>query len=80
MQTTIVKWGNSRGVRLPKLLLESVNLSDNDIVEITADNNMLIIRKSEKQSKIIEDLFKNFKGEYEPVEIDWGKPVGKEIW
>jgi transposase len=33
-----------------------------------------------KPHKSIEELFADFKGEYEPVDIDWGKPVGKEIW
>ena len=82
MQTTIVKWGNSQGIRLPKLLLDSVNLSDNDTVEVTAENNSLIIKKAESKRahKTIQDRFKDFHGEYEPIEIDWGKPVGNEIW
>ena len=28
----------------------------------------------------IEELFADFDSEYEMIEIDWGKPVGKEIW
>ena len=27
----------------------------------------------------IRDLFKDWQGQYEPVEIDWGEPVGAEI-
>lgn len=27
----------------------------------------------------IRDLFKDWQGQYEPVEIDWGAPVGAEI-
>jgi antitoxin MazE len=30
--------------------------------------------------KSIQELFEGFDGEYEPVEIDWGKPVGDEVW
>ena len=41
MTTTIVKWGNSRGVRLPKPFLEGLNLKDNDAVDITTDNNTI---------------------------------------
>ena len=38
-------------------------------------------RVSEKESEKsnIEKLFENFTGDYEPVEIDFGEPVGKEI-
>jgi hypothetical protein len=28
----------------------------------------------------IEELFEGFDGDYEQVEIDWGKPQGNEIW
>ena len=82
MRTTIVKWGNSRGVRLPKILLDSVELSDNDTVEVTAENNNIIIKKAENKRtyKSIQERFEGFDGEYEPVTVDWGKPVGKEIW
>jgi len=82
MQTSIVKWGNSRGIRLPKHLLASANLTDSDVVEITAKDDSLIIKKMhiERQYKTIQDRFANFNEDYESVDINWGKPVGKEIW
>ena len=82
MQTAIVKWGNSRGIRLPKPLLESVHMSDSDTVEVTAVGDSIVIKKTaaSRMHKTIQERFEGFTGEYEPVEIDWGEPVGKEIW
>ena len=82
IQTSIVKWGNSQGIRLPKTLLSSANLADNDIVEIIAENNMLVIRKVEnkKTHKTIQERFENFNGEYTFEEWDTGKPVGGEVF
>lgn len=82
MQTHIVKWGNSRGIRLPKVLLDSVHLADNDAVEITTENNQIIIKKAEnkKAYPTIQERFKDFEGVYEPIDMDWGEPEGKEIW
>ena len=82
MQTTIVKWGNSQGVRLSKHLLDSVNLSGNDVVEIVAENNSIIIKKAndKKPYQTIQERFQGFDGDYEPTEIDWGKPAGEEVW
>lgn len=82
MQTNIVKWGNSQGIRLPKMLLDSVNLTESDIVDITVENGNIIIKKAEnkKQYKTIQERFKDFNGEYEPIDIDWGKAEGKELW
>ena len=81
MQTTIVKWGNSRGVRLPKFLLDSVNLSENDTVELRTENNSIIIEKSTRGRLTIEKLFEDWDGG-PPDPYDWGEldaPVGREI-
>ncbi|MDR1643883.1 MAG: AbrB/MazE/SpoVT family DNA-binding domain-containing protein [Clostridiales bacterium] len=46
MATTIItKLGNSRGVRIPKLMLENLGMSERDVVEITADHDMIVIKK-----------------------------------
>lgn len=42
MRARIVKIGNSRGVRLPKLLLERSNLADE--VELEAEDGQITIR------------------------------------
>jgi len=83
MQTTIVKWGNSQGIRLPKFLLDSVNLTDNDTVEVTATDDTIIIKKSESKRKreTIQEIFADYDGGFfQTEEIDWGKPQGNEIW
>ena len=94
MTTTIVKWGNSRGIRLPKPFLESLNLSDNDAVDVVTENNTIIIRKSvNRQHKTMKQRLEEFHGKdietilreadasnEHPVMVDWGKPVGEEIW
>jgi len=48
MTTAIVKWGNSRGIRLPKPFLESLDLKENDTVDILTEDNRIIIQKSAK--------------------------------
>jgi antitoxin component of MazEF toxin-antitoxin module len=40
----------------------------------------VVLYSNKKPANSIEDLFADFDGEYELVEIDWGKPEGKEIW
>jgi antitoxin MazE len=89
MTTTVVKWGNSQGIRLPKNLLKNINISENDTVELLVKDNSIIIRKSiEKKHQTTMERLIEFYGEdmtkirqnNKPEEIDWGKPIGKEIW
>ena len=42
MKTRIVKIGNSHGIRIPKLLLDQLDLGEE--VEITAQHDQLVIR------------------------------------
>ena len=87
MQTTVVKWGNSHGIRLPKAFLKSIDIVENDPVHVTLDSKKIIIEKAEsKKRKTLEQRLFEFYGEsfeniIEPQkEYDWGKPVGKEVW
>ncbi len=80
MTTSIQKWGNSQGVRIPKMLLDAVKWSENEKVTITVYDGKLIIEKAKKEKESIMELFENYEEEYTPEEIDWGKPEGKEVW
>ncbi len=80
MPTMIQKWGNSQGVRIPKILLDTVKWKENEQIVIVVDNDKLIIEKAKNKRKNIKELFADYKGEYEPTEIDWENPEGKEIW
>jgi len=46
MKTRVVRIGNSRGIRIPKLLLEQTGLPDE--VEINAEGDSLVIRPAKK--------------------------------
>ena len=72
MTTTIQKWGNSQGVRIPKILLDSINWSENEEVSINIEEDKLVIEKAKTQNrKNIKELFKDYKEDYESIEIDW---------
>ncbi|WP_148130184.1 AbrB/MazE/SpoVT family DNA-binding domain-containing protein, partial [Aerococcus loyolae] len=45
MPLTINKWGNSSAIRLPKQLLEELNLSQGDKLDYQVKDGQLIIKK-----------------------------------
>ena len=51
-------------------------------IKISAKGNRLILEQIPKSKrKTLEELLENFDSEnYQPYEVDWGKPVGREIW
>jgi antitoxin MazE len=87
MQTTIVKWGNSQGIRIPKAFLQTIQLAENDLVDVTLEKEKIIIKKRNTtehkttKERLIEFYGADFeKNHPSQDEIDWGNPAGKEIW
>lgn len=81
MQTTIQKWGNSQGIRIPKGFLDALGMMENDLVELSrVDDNIVISKVKEKKELTLDDIFKDYDGEYVAEEFDWGSPSGKEVW
>ena len=81
MTVKLQKWGNSQGIRIPKFMLDDLTWSEDEMVDITVDDGKIIIERSRPvQRKNIHALFEGFKGKYEPSEVDWGDPSGREAW
>lgn len=85
--TKLTKWGNSQGIRLSKEILKSLNYYDEDIekleikFELQVVNNKIILNPIKKITKL-DILFQDFDGNADDykVAVDWGEPVGKEVW
>lgn len=48
---TLIKWGNSVGINLPKPVRDSLNLEPGDRVEIVDKDDSIVIRKVETPTK-----------------------------
>lgn len=77
---TIQKWGNSQGIRIPKYILEQINLDTNSDVSISVKNDSIVIKKAVKKHIPLAERFANYTGETQCNEYDWGEPQGEEIW
>lgn len=85
MKTKLSKWGNSIAIRIPKAILEELNIDSSNIENISfnieTEGSKLILKKKREKTKF-ELLAEKSKGEkMNPKDpIDWGDPVGKEVW
>lgn len=79
MTANIQKWGNSQGIRIPKILLQILKWSENEEVTVNTENDRIIIEKA-KDKTTLSKLFADYNEDYKPEEINWGEPVGRELW
>ena len=80
MTATIQKWGNSQGIRLPKVYLDDLQMYEGNEVEILKQDGFIIIKSLAPKRQTIQELFEGYDEDYTPEEIDWGVPVGDEVW
>ncbi len=87
MYANIVHFGNTREIRLPKSVMKSAGLRDNDRVEIFFQEDSITIRRASTPHRTLEDRLTAFYGkpldEIEAAaseECDWGGPEGAEVW
>ena len=81
MITSIRKWGNSQGIRIPIQVLSAADFSIDDIVDVTANDGKIVLEKANKATRpTISELFADYDGDFAPSEFNWGLPEGNEIW
>ena len=89
MYATIQKWGNSHGLRIPRKLLESAQLKENDQVDLIRTEHGIEIRPvAGSRHRTLEERLTAFYGRSveeigrigDSPELDWGKPEGSEVW
>ena len=51
MTIKIQKWGNSQGIRIPKVILDELSISDKDELEIKVEDNKILIENIGQRKK-----------------------------
>ena len=50
--TNLQKWGNSQGIRIPKLIIDAVNWKENEELTLDVRDDEIIIRKAQERKSI----------------------------
>ena len=82
MLTKVKKWGNGQGLRLTKALLNEARIHVGDEVYLSVRSGRIVV---EPVSRVrgrydLETLLSEMPADYQPEQLDWGPPTGKEVW
>jgi antitoxin MazE len=80
MSVTLHRWGNSVGLRLPKPLLERLGLKEGSEVDIRIEGNRIVVEPTRRRRYTMAELLEGMTPDNRPEEVDWGPPVGREVW
>ena len=82
MLSKVQKWGNSQGLRFTKALLQEAQINVGDEVNVSVQKGRIIIEPVTKVRGryYLKELVSKIPQEYQAEELDWGEPIGKEVW
>lgn len=84
MKVAFQKWGNSLAVRVPKAFAGEIGASDGKAAEMTVSDGKLVIEIARsprrKRRYALDRLVAAITPDNRHEEVDWGRPVGNEVW
>jgi len=72
MRVVIRKWGNSAAIRLPASTLKSLRAGIDDLMEMSVEDDCLVLRPVRNQQYTLSQLVGGIKPENKHPEIDFG--------
>ncbi len=80
MKSKIQKWGNSLAIRIPKSFALQTEIEQDSIIDLSVIDGKIIVEPEKRKPRFtLEELLQKVTEENLHGEIDFGKPVGKEM-
>ncbi len=80
MITTIRKWGNSLGLRIPRNLAKDVQVEEGSSVRVSVRKGRLVVTPIKRKEYSLEELVAEIKPSNLHEEMEFGAPSGREVW
>ena len=78
MKIRLVKWGNSLGLRIPKVFAVQLGLNSDSELEMKIDKDEIVVSKPSVPT--LDEMLSQVTDDNKHEEIDFGPSVGKEVW
>ena len=75
----ISAWGNSLGIRLPQAIAQQVGFTEGASIAISVEGNKIVLAPTKPKYQL-DKLLEGITPDMQHSEIDWGEPVGEEVW
>ena len=80
MRLQVKKWGNSASVRIPASIMAAASLHIDQLVDIREDKGRILIEPVSTPVYDLDALLAQMTPDNFPDDMDFGAPVGNEIW
>jgi antitoxin MazE len=79
VRAVVKKWGNSASIRIPSSVMQAARLKLDDHVEVKEESGRIVIEPVGQREYDLAKLVKGITPKNRHKEVDFGRPIGKEI-
>lgn len=80
VKAKVHKWGNSLGIRIPRILAQEVSLESDSEVDLSTRDGTIVIVPSRQKRLSLRQLLSKVTDSNRHAEIPSGKAKGREAW
>ena len=84
MKIAFLKWGNSLALRIPKAFAQEIGATVGKAANMEVREGKLVVEiakpKRRRRRYTLEQLVAGIRPENRHCELEWGPPVGNEVW
>ena len=80
MRLQVKKWGNSASVRIPASVMAAASLHIDQLVDVREEKGRVVIEPITAPVYDLDALLDKMSPDTFPDDLDFGAPVGNEIW
>jgi len=80
VKVTIKKWGNSASVRIPASVMVAAHLSLDQTVDVREESGRVVVEPVDETDFDIDRLVAGITDDNRHEAVDFGRPMGREIW
>ena len=80
MRLQVKKWGNSASVRIPASIMAAASLHIDQLVDVREEQGRIVIDPVLAPVYDLDALLAQMTPDTFPEEVDFGSPVGNEVW
>jgi antitoxin MazE len=80
MRVQVRKWGNSASVRIPARVMAAASMRVDQEVDVREEGGRIVIEPVAAPVYNLDALLDQITPESLHDPVDWGAPVGREIW
>jgi len=80
VKAKVRKWGNSAAVRIPASVMQASRMNLDEMVDVREEAGRIVIEPVRQKTYDLEKLLQGISSKNQHEAVDFGAPMGKEVW